>query len=887
MFNETAAVQLFEEELEIPDHLLCPITGALMAEPVLATDGQTYEHEAIEAWLKEQGTSPYTRQGLDLQGLRLNPWVIQDLEAFLRQHPTLKRSLNWYLPEKWKKHLVEALKAKELSTVKAWLAQHGRLALEPLEKDYTAFHLAAEFSSPEMVVLIVEHLESQSLPIEACFRSVPLGFKPVHLTGLLMRDVEKGDQPKVAFWLQQGVRIEPELLNLLLEQALEALEEAQAAVWLQLGANLEQPNTAGDHLLARLVQKANLVGTRWLLRQGAALENANHLGNTPLHLSLLHPQLEMATFLWQHEGSQHLKTLQNTEGLTPTALAILSQQKSLIAMVVGTLLASLPPAHLAIVLKDANLLQALLAQDKSSIDALDAQQRTPLGSAIEAGMLECARILLESGADLELPTGLEKQRPLQLAAVQGHTALVSLLLEAKASIHASDQHHNTALHLGAAKGHEAVLAELLEAGADPSARNVHDQTPVEVAYQAHHTKAAIFIEHKVQALKEQSLKEREAYGSTLETPFWGSPPSAQAQTSEPAPLLFLAKSFQRISPVQAAEPAPFSACITKPSGDLDALYVQAQKHLFRGRPESALPLLQQAAEHNDPYAYAMLFLLHKGFFANQKDENKAQEWQPKIIEHLPFFRAQAQAGVIEAHYLLGRILVEGPEHLKNDLEAFQYCLEAAERGHPFAQNNVGAYYEEGIGIAKDAQKAFQWTLRAAKKGSVIAQNNVGIYYKQGTAVLKDEQQAFELFLKAAKQGYLAAELEVAQCYQKGIGVTQNLGRSEEWYHKAEQQAGRVFFSLHLVRARDGSRKAWYFMLVERKKEEAFLLALKDPIIHLEEYGLVLYSAYGEPPADLSEELTRENHLEDSAETLAQTLPETTSETRHPTVRPSF
>lgn len=57
--------------------LLCPITHELMRDPVLAADGCTYEHTAIEAWIvrqRERGrapTSPMT--GELLEDLRLVP----------------------------------------------------------------------------------------------------------------------------------------------------------------------------------------------------------------------------------------------------------------------------------------------------------------------------------------------------------------------------------------------------------------------------------------------------------------------------------------------------------------------------------------------------------------------------------------------------------------------------------------------------------------------------------------------------------------------------------------------------------------------------------------------------------------------------------------------
>ena len=44
--------------------LTCPITKELMRDPVVASDGYTYERAAIEAWMAESMVSPRTGQPL-------------------------------------------------------------------------------------------------------------------------------------------------------------------------------------------------------------------------------------------------------------------------------------------------------------------------------------------------------------------------------------------------------------------------------------------------------------------------------------------------------------------------------------------------------------------------------------------------------------------------------------------------------------------------------------------------------------------------------------------------------------------------------------------------------------------------------------------------------
>ncbi|CAF1014129.1 unnamed protein product [Rotaria sordida] len=51
---------------------ICPITHELMRDPVIDPDGNSYERQAIEGWLRQNGTSPITRTPLSASDLRPN-----------------------------------------------------------------------------------------------------------------------------------------------------------------------------------------------------------------------------------------------------------------------------------------------------------------------------------------------------------------------------------------------------------------------------------------------------------------------------------------------------------------------------------------------------------------------------------------------------------------------------------------------------------------------------------------------------------------------------------------------------------------------------------------------------------------------------------------------
>jgi len=83
--------------MPVPDSFFCPISAAIMNDPVATVDGCSYEREYIERWFREKRqfrqpiTSPTT--GLELQSTTLMPLMAlqRAIEAYLLHRPELKR----------------------------------------------------------------------------------------------------------------------------------------------------------------------------------------------------------------------------------------------------------------------------------------------------------------------------------------------------------------------------------------------------------------------------------------------------------------------------------------------------------------------------------------------------------------------------------------------------------------------------------------------------------------------------------------------------------------------------------------------------------------------------------------------------------------------------
>jgi hypothetical protein len=70
--------------------LKCPITKEYMLDPVMCSDGVTYEREAIERWLKENSGSPITREKLDVSRIVSNKFARDLIREYLTQRTLMK-----------------------------------------------------------------------------------------------------------------------------------------------------------------------------------------------------------------------------------------------------------------------------------------------------------------------------------------------------------------------------------------------------------------------------------------------------------------------------------------------------------------------------------------------------------------------------------------------------------------------------------------------------------------------------------------------------------------------------------------------------------------------------------------------------------------------------
>ena len=124
-------------------------------------------------------------------------------------------------------------------------------------------------------------------------------------------------------------------------------------------------------------------------------------------------------------------------------------------------------------------------------------------------------------------------------------------------------------------------------------------------------------------------------------------------------------------------------------------------------------------------------------------------------------------------------------HFETAMRAF---IPLAEAGRAEAQNNVGHFYEQGLGVTQDYEVAMSWYLKASEQGLAEAQHNAGMLYYNGTGVEKDYSQAFSLFESAAQQEVIEAQYMLGLMYHQGHEREVDYQQARQWFLKSAKQA---------------------------------------------------------------------------------------------------
>jgi ankyrin repeat protein len=238
---------------------------------------------------------------------------------------------------------------------------------------------------------------------------------------------------------------------------------------LQAGARVDGDYRGGQSLLHMAAARGNAQAIDMLIDAKADVRALDANGNTPLDSAVLHGQpfavdallrrRADATFIHPLDGRGALheaclrgyaamvKPLVNA-GADPTARDRFGQT----------------PLDIALAYKNGNVVAALLQLEGPKLKESREIAEEAMEAATMRGQTEIARLLLDSGFDVNRPSA-KGSSYLNDAALKGQKKMVQLMLDHGALLTARNQTGGTALHDAALGGNADVVALLLDKGA--------------------------------------------------------------------------------------------------------------------------------------------------------------------------------------------------------------------------------------------------------------------------------------------------------------------------------------------------------------------------------------------------------------------------------------
>jgi len=170
----------------------------------------------------------------------------------------------------------------------------------------------------------------------------------------------------------------------------------------------------------------------------------------------------------------------------------------------------------------------------------------------------------------------------------------------------------------------------------------------------------------------------------------------------------------------------------------------------RAAPSEEAASREDAAGAGNAIAVMWWARVHsRGRMGFPRDEEAARRTARAAIGAV---EASAEAGVLEAVFLMGTAYDEGLGKPVDPAQAALWHRRAAERGHVLGAHNLGNAYSDGRGVPLDPALAVEWWTQAAEQGDAITQLRLGEAYEAGRGVAQDADAAVAWYRRAAERG---------------------------------------------------------------------------------------------------------------------------------------
>ena len=208
------------------------------------------------------------------------------------------------------------------------------------------------------------------------------------------------------------------------------------------------------------------------------------------------------------------------------------------------------------------------------------------------------------------------------------------------------------------------------------------------------------------------------------------------------------------------------------NGEIMALRPMLEAREATTRPQTGIAQLQEQSSRGDPEARHELASRYFNGRGVERDRDQAMQ----------LLREAAGKGYPPAQYDLGMTYAYGDSP---DLAtALEWIRKAAGQRYAKAQYALGQAAAEGWESDPDDAIAVDWYRRAAELGMPQAQYALGHAYSEGAGVPGDDSLAMSWFRKAAGHGHAEAAFRISTMYAEGEGVSKNPVEVRRWACRA-------------------------------------------------------------------------------------------------------
>ena len=181
----------------------------------------------------------------------------------------------------------------------------------------------------------------------------------------------------------------------------------------------------------------------------------------------------------------------------------------------------------------------------------------------------------------------------------------------------------------------------------------------------------------------------------------------------------------------------------------------------------------------------------------------------------------------EAMDRIAELYNEGLGVPKDDAIAYKWYKKSAEAGFPEGMNDFAfiCHWGQTPSGTPDNQQALEWFKKAGDAGFFNAYNQVGWFYQNGIGTYQNYTEAIRWYEKAANHGVLDGFNNLAWLYDHGMGVAHNHNKAMEYYRTAANGGNlRALLNLGTILFQDGKcREAenYFNEAIKQNSEQAY------------------------------------------------------------------